>query len=87
MRNQTSKLPAHWRRRREQYLRASGRHLDLIKEGYERAESSSDWMVVIGRRKTNPRESFLRPNLSLVAKQTRVDIESAGAADAASRGR
>jgi hypothetical protein len=87
MRKQTSQLPATWQRRREEYLRASGRHLDLIKEGYAGAESSHDWIVVIGRRKTNSRTSFQRPILLLVAEETRAGIESAGSADAASGGR
>jgi hypothetical protein len=38
-----------WRCRREKYLRESGRHVELMKEGYECADSSNDWAVIVGR--------------------------------------
>ena len=38
-----------WRRRREQYLRDSGRHIDLIREGYSCGHPAKDWAVVAGR--------------------------------------
>ena len=38
-----------WRRRREKYLRESGRHIELMKEGYECGDSSKDWAVIVGR--------------------------------------
>ena len=39
-----------WRRRREKYLRESGRHVELIKEGYGvAADSSNGWAVIVGR--------------------------------------
>ena len=38
-----------WRRRREQYLRDSGRHLELIREGYACGHPAKDWAVVAGR--------------------------------------
>jgi hypothetical protein len=38
-----------WRRRREKYLRESGRHVELMKEGYECGTSSKGWAVIVGR--------------------------------------
>jgi hypothetical protein len=38
-----------WRRRREQYLRDSGRHIELIREGYTCGHASMDWAVIVGR--------------------------------------
>lgn len=57
---------APWQYRREAYLRASGRHVDLIKEGYATNESSSDWIVVVGHRKPNHQGSHRRSKLFLV---------------------
>jgi hypothetical protein len=37
-----------WRRRREQYLRDSGRHVDLIREGYMSGHPVKDWAVIVG---------------------------------------
>jgi len=48
MRIQQVKQCAAWRCRREQYLRESGRHADLIREGYESAEYRTNWSVVVG---------------------------------------
>ena len=31
------------------YLRESGRHIELMKEGYECGDSSKDWAVIVGR--------------------------------------
>jgi uncharacterized protein YcbK (DUF882 family) len=70
MRNQKSQSPAPWQYRREEYLRASGRHIDLIKEGYARSESSTDWIVVIGYRKPNYQRSHPRSGLFLVSGET-----------------
>jgi hypothetical protein len=39
-----------WRCRREQYLRESGRHLELIKEGYAFADPAIEWTLVVGGR-------------------------------------
>ncbi len=50
MRMQQAKQCAAWRCRREQYLRESGRHVDLIREGYESAEYTTNWIVVVGGR-------------------------------------
>jgi len=46
---QEPKQREDWRRRREKYLRESGRHVELIKEGYEHADSSNGWAVIVGR--------------------------------------
>jgi len=50
MRRQQAKQREAWRCRREQYLRESGRHVELIKEGYASAEFTTNWTVVIGGR-------------------------------------
>ncbi len=49
MRRQRTKQCEAWRRRREQYLRESGRHVELIKEGYASADSTN-WTVIAGGR-------------------------------------
>jgi hypothetical protein len=46
---QQPKQREDWRRRREKYLRESGRHIELMKEGYECGDSSKDWAVIVGR--------------------------------------
>ena len=33
----------------KKYLRESGRHVELVKEGYECGDSSKDWAVIVGR--------------------------------------
>ena len=42
-----------WRRRREEYLRASGRRDALIAEGYESA-GLREWVVIRGGRRGRP---------------------------------
>jgi hypothetical protein len=49
MQTQQPKQCEAWRRRREHYLRESGRHVELVKEGYECGDSSKDWAVIVGR--------------------------------------
>ena len=49
MRRQRTKQCEAWRRRREQYLRESGRPVELIKEGYASADSTN-WTVIVGGR-------------------------------------
>ncbi len=39
---------SNWRRRREEYLRASGRREDLIIEGYESPGPTGRWLVIPG---------------------------------------
>jgi hypothetical protein len=76
MRNQKSQSPAPWQCRREEYLRASGRHIELIKEGYARGESSTEWSVVVGDRKTNSQGSQSRSGLFLVNRETAAPTSS-----------
>ena len=49
MQTQQPRQREGWRRRREKYLRESGRHVELMKEGYECGDSSKDWAVIVGR--------------------------------------
>ena len=53
MRRQRTKQCEAWRRRREQYLRESGRPVELIKEGYASADSTN-WTVIVGGRTRAP---------------------------------
>ena len=73
MRRQQTKQCEAWRRRREQYLRESGRHADFIKEGYAAADSTENWIVVVGGR---PRGSLERnPGMRLLlVKERRLDL-------------
>lgn len=43
-----------WQRRREQYLRESGRQVDLVNEGYQSAGLSFSWTVFAGGRVETP---------------------------------
>jgi hypothetical protein len=70
MRKQKSQSHSPWQYRREEYLRASRRHIDLIKEGYASGECSSDWIVVVGDRKPNDQGSHPRSGLFLVSGET-----------------
>ena len=70
MRKRKSQSRVPWQYRREEYLRASGRHIELIKEGYARGESSTEWSVVVGDRKTNSQGSQSRSGLFLVNRET-----------------
>ena len=58
-----------WRYRRKQYLRESGRHVELMKEGYASADSTTEWTVVVGGRGPNPLEPGPGTRLFLVRKQ------------------
>ena len=73
MRRQQTKQCGAWRRRREQYLRESGRQVGLIKEGYASADSTKSWIVVVGGR---PRGSLERnPGMRLLlVKERRLDL-------------
>ena len=57
---QEPKQREDWRRRREEYLRESGRHVELIKEGYEYADSSNGWAVIVGRGERGALERHVR---------------------------
>lgn len=61
-----------WRCRREQYLRESGRHADLIKEGYASPDSTRNWIVTVGGRAGASMERNPEMRLLLVKRQTRV---------------
>src|SRR6185369_1779966 len=50
---QTTQYKA-WRCRREQYLRESGRHVDLIREGFASPDDATNWTVVVGGRGRGP---------------------------------
>ena len=69
MRRQQAKQCEAWRCRREQYLRESGRHVELIKEGYASAECTTNWTVVIGGRAGSPLEPNSGMRLFLVKQR------------------
>ena len=69
MRRQQAKQCEAWRCRREQYLRESGRHVELIKEGYASAECTTNWTVVIGGRAGSPLERNAGMRLFLVKER------------------
>jgi len=48
------KRGSDWRCRREEYLRASGRHEDLISEGYETSGPEAKLVIIPGGRKGPP---------------------------------
>jgi hypothetical protein len=75
MPKQKRQLPARWQRRREEYLRTSGRHADLIREGYVPVKSPTDWIVVVGHRKGSSKGNGAKGELFLV-KGPRVESES-----------
>ena len=54
MRRLETKQYEAWRCRREQYLRESGRHVDLIREGFASADDTTNWTVVVGGRGRGP---------------------------------
>ena len=63
MRRLQTKQYEAWRCRREQYLRESGRHVDLIREGYASADDATNWTVVIGARGRGPSQRELGTRL------------------------
>ena len=63
MRRLQTKQYEAWRRRREQYLRESGRHVDLIREGYASAADATHWTVVVGGRGRGPLQRELGTRL------------------------
>ena len=69
MRTQQPKQYQAWRCRREQYLRESGHHVELIKEGYVSADSTTEWTVVVGGRGSGPLEPGPETRLFLVRRQ------------------
>lgn len=67
-----------WRRRREKYLRESGRHVELMKEGYEGADFSNDWAVIVGRGERRALERHAR-GARLFVVRTDVPTSMSGA--------
>jgi hypothetical protein len=58
MKTQKSQQSCAWPRRREEYLRVSGRHDDLIKEGYVEVPADGKWRLIPGGRpKFQPKEN------------------------------
>ncbi len=55
-----------WRCRREQYLRESGRHVDLIRESYAFPDDATTWTVVVGGRGHGPLQREVGTKLFLV---------------------
>ena len=66
MRRLQTKQCEAWRCRREQYLRESGRHVDLIREGYASADDAMNWTVVVGGRGRGPFQREVGTRLFLV---------------------
>ena len=60
MQRQQTKQCEVWRRRREQYLRESGRHVELIKEGYASADSTYWTVISVSRAHNRPAETDFR---------------------------
>jgi len=72
MRRLQTKQTEVWRCRREHYLRESGRHVDLIKEGYAAPDHTTNWIVTIGGRAGASMERNPEMKLLLVKRQTSV---------------
>jgi hypothetical protein len=66
MRRLQTKQCEAWRCRREQYLRESGRHVDLLREGYASADATTNWTVVVGGRARGHLKRDLGTRLFLV---------------------
>lgn len=73
MQTQQPKQRDAWRRRREQYLRDSGRHIELIREGYASGHPAKDWAVIAGRGERTALEREVAARLFLVGR----DLNSA----------
>ena len=63
MPNHKLKRGSDWRFRREEYLRASGRHADLIREGYEMSRPAAKLVVIPGGTRRSP---AIDPEIRLV---------------------
>jgi len=72
MRRVQTKQSEAWRCRREQYLRESGRHADLVKEGYASPDPTTNWIVTVGGRAGASMERNPGIRLILVKRQTSV---------------
>jgi len=80
MRRQRTKQCEAWRRRREQYLRESGRNVELIKEGYASADSTN-WTVIVGGRARCPSDRDRGTRLFLVKESVSMFALSAKKAE------
>ena len=61
MPNHKLKRGSDWQRRREEYLRASGRNEDLIREGYDTPRAEAKLVVIPGgRRRSRASEPEIR---------------------------
>ena len=78
MQTQQPKQRDAWRRRREQYLRDSGRHVDLIREGYACGHPAKDWAVIAGRGERNVLERDARGARLFVVRRD-LNLAHAGA--------
>jgi len=72
MRRVQTKQSEAWRCRREQYLRESRRHADLVKEGYASPDPTTNWIVTVGGRAGASMERNPGMRLILVKRQTSV---------------
>ena len=72
MRRLQTKQYEAWRCRREQYLRESGRHVDLIRESYASPDDATNWTVVVGGRARGPLKRDLGTRLFLL--KPRLDL-------------
>jgi len=55
-----------WRQRREEYLRSSERHSDLVREGYEPARPAATWTLIEGGRGSRLPNGPTSPRLQVV---------------------
>ena len=62
----STKQTGAWRSSREEYLRASGRQSDLVREGFEPAASAASWAVIAGGRASHLPKPIPRTGLFLV---------------------
>jgi len=66
MRTRREQYKPNWRQRREVYLRSSGRHADLVSEGYEPARPAPTWTLIEGGRGSRLRDVHTSPRLQVV---------------------
>lgn len=78
MQTQQRKQREDWRRRREKYLRESGRHIELIREGYTCGHPAKDWAVIVGRGKRTALGRHA-PGARLFVVRRDLDLTQAGA--------
>jgi len=76
--NQQPKQREAWRRRRERYLRESGRQIELIREGYTCGHPAKDWAVMAGRSERAALERHA-PGARLFVVRRDMNLAQAGA--------